>query len=138
MLTDTHDTPTPNRPGPKRKPRNAARPGELPSHNTNSSAGERIASGNRSKGENASGSNRPATPAATSARAGGNEKILLPGFLPAWLFNRGHFQQINTTTVGAQDFKAQVIDFDLLAATRYMAEAGHDQPADGLDFLLGE
>src|SRR3972149_706885 len=96
MLTYTHDTPTPNRPRPKRKPRNAARPGEVSCHNTNSSAGERIASGNRSKGENASGSNRPATPAATSARAGGNEKILLPGFLPAWLFNRGDLRRIKT------------------------------------------
>src|SRR3989304_5487774 len=132
MLTDTHDTPTPNRPRPKRKPRNAARPGEASRHNTNSSAGEKIASGNRSKGENASGSNRPATPAATSARADGNEKILLPGFLPAWLFNRGHFQQINTTPVGAQDFKAQVIHLDLLAAARGMTQAGPDQPADGL------
>src|SRR3989344_7200079 len=137
-LTYPHDTPTPNMPRPKRKPRHPARPGEAPCHATNNSAGARIASGKKSKGENASGSRQPARHATASAQAGGSGKGLLLCLLPDRLFNRSHFQQVNATAVGTQDFKTQIVNLDLLAAARHVAEAVHDQSADGLDLVVGQ
>src|SRR3990167_2895172 len=125
-------------PAPYRKPRNAARPGEASGHNANSKAGDSTASGNRSNGANASGSNTPAANAATSAAAGGKRKGLLLGFLPACLFNRSHFQEINAAAVGAQHLETLVIDVYFLAAARDMSETAHDQTAHGIDFLVRE
>src|SRR3989344_4741417 len=110
-------------PAPYRKPRNAARPGEASGHNTNSKVGDSTASGNRSNGENA----------ATSAAAGGKRNGLLLGFLPACLFNRSHFQEINAAAVGAQHLETPVIDVDFLAAARDMSETAPDQKSTRLN-----
>src|SRR3970282_972976 len=138
MLTYTHDTPSPNMPRPKSNPRNAARRGEASNQVTNSSAGARTANGNRLNGANASGSKRPAAKAARSLQTAGGGKALRVVLRLRFLFNRSHFQQINTSAVGAQHFKSKAIDIDFFPPPGNMPQAAHDQSSDGFNFLMSK
>src|SRR5882672_12045670 len=57
---------------------------------------------------------------------------------PSSLLFLGNLQQVQSPTVGAQHLQGEIIDVDLLAALGHPPEARHDEPADGVEFLIAE